>query len=149
MDMKFDSMIIKNQEESERKTNLAIKTINMFLEEGQRISVTTLVKRTGLSRGFFYKNDKVRTALDDAVRRQGACYNPRQVIMDRATEEKMINLKLELTKTKGKLERALEENCKLDEENQLLQQEHERMKTDIKKLKDKLAQKEMELLTSI
>ncbi|MDD3417745.1 MAG: DUF6262 family protein [Lachnospiraceae bacterium] len=140
--MKYDSMIVKNQKESERKVNVAIRSMEKLLEERQRITVLELVKRTGLSRGFFYKNDTVRKALEDAMRRQGQNYNPKQVIMDRAMEDKIIGLKLELTKAKGRIE-------KLQEENQHLQASNDRLLEKNGELQEKLEQKEISLLNKI
>lgn len=51
-----------------------------------RITVPKLMKMTGLSRGFFYKNPTVRKEMDDAVQNQAGLIDPRRAIIDRAME---------------------------------------------------------------
>lgn len=53
--MKYDKMVAITQAESQRKMNIAKNTISDMLKNMERITVAELVKRTGLSRGFFYK----------------------------------------------------------------------------------------------
>ena len=59
MDMKYDKMIAVNKAESEQKIKKAIRAIDDMGARGLPISVTELVRWTGLSRGFFYKNEQV------------------------------------------------------------------------------------------
>ncbi len=59
MIMKYDKMIEITQAESQRKMEVAKKAISGMLDNMERITVAELVKRTGLSRGFFYKNQMV------------------------------------------------------------------------------------------
>ena len=54
--MKYDKMIAVNKAESEQKIKKAIRAIDDMSARGMPISVTELVRWTGLSRGFFYKN---------------------------------------------------------------------------------------------
>lgn len=51
--MKYDKMVAITQAESQRKMNIAKNTISDMLKNMERITVAELVKRTGLSRGFF------------------------------------------------------------------------------------------------
>jgi len=53
--MKYDKMVAITQAESQRKMNIAKNTISDMLKNMERITVAELVKRTGLSRGFFIK----------------------------------------------------------------------------------------------
>ena len=69
MIMKYDKMIEITQAESRRKMEVAKKAISGMLDNMERITVAELVKRTGLSRGFFYKKQMVRLELDDGVQR--------------------------------------------------------------------------------
>ena len=62
--MKYDKMVAVNKAESEKKIELAIQAIDDMSSKIGYISVTELVKQTGLSRGFFYKNKIVRERLD-------------------------------------------------------------------------------------
>ena len=65
--MNYEKMIAVNRIESEQKIKLATMAIEQLIERGEYPSVTLLVKKTGLSRGFFYKNPEVRSRLDAAV----------------------------------------------------------------------------------
>ena len=57
---KYDKMIEENQRKSKEKIELALQAIQDMLANKERISVPKLMKKTGLSRGFFYKNPTVR-----------------------------------------------------------------------------------------
>ena len=52
---KYDTMIACNKKTSEEKINRAVTEIRQMLAEEEKVTVPKLVKRTGLSRGFFYK----------------------------------------------------------------------------------------------
>ena len=66
--MKYDKMIAVNKAESEQKIKKAIRAIDDMGARGLPISVTELVRWTGLSRGFFYKNVQVRQKLEEAIK---------------------------------------------------------------------------------
>ena len=61
---KYDTMIACNKKTSEEKINRAVTEIRQMLAEEEKVTVPKLVKRTGLSRGFFYKNETVRKEMD-------------------------------------------------------------------------------------
>ena len=67
---KYDTMIACNKKTSEEKINRAVTEIRQMLAEEEKVTVPKLVKRTGLSRGFFYKNETVRKEMDRALERQ-------------------------------------------------------------------------------
>ena len=81
MDMKYDKMIAVNKAESEQKIKKAIRAIDDMGARGLPISVTELVRWTGLSRGFFYKNMQVRQRLEEAVKL------PRRIDVQQPSEE--------------------------------------------------------------
>ena len=94
MIMKYDKMVAITQAESQRKMNIAKNTISDMLKNMERITVAELVKRTGLSRGFFYKNELIRREMDDAIHRQEAIFKNRHpVAMDRKLENSVIDVK--------------------------------------------------------
>ena len=64
--------------------------------------------------------------LDKAYREQGACYNPKQIIVDKVMEEKLNTLKIAVTKLK-------KENIKLTLQNEELLKEIERLKLQLEK----------------
>lgn len=112
---------------------VAKKAISGMLDNMERITVAELVKRTGLSRGFFYKNQMVRRELDDAIHRQEAIFkNQHPVIMDKELENTMVDLKLELL-------RATMQNEELVKSNEQLRQQ-------VEKLQKQLGRKEISLL---
>ena len=67
---KYEKMIERNRKESKEKVLRALAAINQLVMEQERVSVPKLVRITGLSRGFFYKNPKVRNELDHAMEKQ-------------------------------------------------------------------------------
>ena len=64
---KYDKMIEENQKKSKEKIELAQRTIQDMISNKERISVPKLMKKTGLSRGFFYKNPIVRDTMNEAI----------------------------------------------------------------------------------
>ena len=143
MTMKYDKMIEITQAESQRKMEIAKKAISGVIDSMERITVAELVKRTGLSRGFFYKNQMVRRELDDAIHRQEAIFkNQHPVIMDRQLENSMVDLKLELLKAQTK-------NEKLSEQNQELQKKNKQLQQEVEKLNKRLSRKEVSVLKKL
>ena len=133
MIMKYDKMIEITQAESQRKIKKKKKAISGMLDNMERITVAELVKRTGLSRGFFYKNQMVRRELDDAIHRQEAIFkNQHPVIMDKELENTMVDLKLELLRAKT--------------QNEELAKSNEQLRQQVEKLQKQLGRKEISLL---
>ena len=128
MTVKYDKMIEITQAESQRKMEIAKKAISGMIDSMERITVAELVKRTGLSRGFFYKNQMVRRELDDAIHRQEAIFkNQHPVIMDR----------------------QLENSMKLSEQNQELQKKNKQLQQEVEKLNKRLSRKEVSVLKKL
>lgn len=141
--MKYDKMIEITQAESQRKMEIAKKVIYGMLESMERITVAELVKRTGLSRGFFYKNPMVRSELNDAIRKQEIIFKNRNpVIMSKDLENQLIDLRLELLRAKTKNEELETQNAELFEHNKQLSKE-------IETLKKQLGRKEVSLLKKL
>ena len=46
------------------------QAIQEMIEEEDKVTVPKLIQKTGLSRGFFYKNPEVRKAVDHALQVQ-------------------------------------------------------------------------------
>lgn len=86
---KYDTMVTVNRQRSEEKIARARKAIRDLQMEQERITVPKLMKMTGLSRGFFYKNPIIRKEMDDAVQNQGGLIDPRRAIIDRAMEGRL------------------------------------------------------------
>lgn len=111
---KYDRMIEINKERSDDKVASAKRAIRKLMENGERISVPQLMKTTGLSRGFFYKNAIVRAELDRAMEQQAGTVDPRRSILDQAMDSRIELLQQQITELKR-------ENAKLLAENQRLQ----------------------------
>ena len=114
---KYDKMIEENQRKSKEKIELALQAIQDMLANKERISVPKLMKKTGLSRGFFYKNPTVRDTLHQAVEQQAGMIDPRREILNMAMEKQieLLNQKVaaltrenkELKRKNEKLQKAL------------------------------------------
>lgn len=111
---KYDRMIEINKERSDEKIAAAKRAIRKLLEDGERISVPQLMKMTGLSRGFFYKNAIVRADIDRAMEQQSGTIDPRRNILDQAMDRRIELLRQQIAELKY-------ENAKLQAENQRLQ----------------------------
>ena len=111
---KYDRMIEINKERSDEKIAAAKRAIRKLLEDGERISVPQLMKMTGLSRGFFYKNAIVRADIDRAMEQQSGTIDPRRNILDQVMDRRIELLRQQIAELKY-------ENAKLQAENQRLQ----------------------------
>lgn len=110
---KYDKMIEVNKERSDAKIESAKLAIRKLLEDGERISIPRLMKMTGLSRGFFYRNPTVRREIGMAIQKQAGTINPRRSILDKAMDSRIEFLQ-QLAKLK-------QENDTLKKGNQKLQ----------------------------
>ena len=92
--MKYDKIVAISQEKSKVKAEIAKQEIQNMLDRKEKVTMAALIRKTGFSKTLFYRNIEVRTALDKAYREQGACYNPKQIIVDKVMEEKLNTLKI-------------------------------------------------------
>lgn len=79
---KYDKMIALNKKSSEEKIDKAVKAIHKMLEDGEKVTIPKLMSRTGLSRGFFYKNQTVRREFERALEQQAGMVDPKRYIGD-------------------------------------------------------------------
>ena len=86
---KYDKMIEENQRKSKEKIGLAQQTIQDMLANKERITVPKLMKKTGLSSGFFYKNPTIRDIMNQAVEEQAGMIDPRREILNMAMEKQI------------------------------------------------------------
>ncbi len=89
---KYEKMVACNRQSSLEKIDLAKKTIFEMLEDGEKITIPKLIAKTGLSRGFFYKNSIVRSVLDKALEQQVGMTDPRKNILDMAMDNEIAAL---------------------------------------------------------
>ena len=125
---KYEKMIALNKQASAAKVELAKTTIWQMLDENQRITIPMLMERTGLSRGFFYKNPEVRRELDRALEQQVGMIDPRRGILDLA-----MNGEIELLR--GQLAEQRREN--------------EELKQEVQRLKKALGKRNLEMIRGL
>lgn len=110
---KYDTMVTVNRQRSEEKIAQARKAIRELQMEQERITVPKLMKMTGLSRGFFYKNPTVRKEMDDAVQNQAGLIDSRRAIIDRAMEGRIELLEQQVRELQRENEELKKRNAKL------------------------------------
>lgn len=113
---KYDRMVATNKATSTAKIAKAKAEISKMVSENIQVTVGELVKRTGLSRGFFYKNEEVSRALENARDLQDgkALTRPQKVILDKAMDKQLQVLQQQIEMLKS-------ENSSLSKKNQDLQ----------------------------
>jgi hypothetical protein len=109
--MKANKIIEMSQEKSRQKVKLAMDEIQRMRNEGERITVSGLCKRTGLSNSFFYRNPKIKEEVHKAVDIQNQSYkmNIDEVELLDEYKEKLLAMRIEIIKLKA-------ENQKLESE---------------------------------
>lgn len=125
---KYDEMVARNKKISAAKIELARKTILEMMDEGEKVTVPKLMAKTGLSRGFFYKNPTIRNLLNQTLEQQAGMADPRRGILDMVMDNEIVML---------------------HEQIRDLQSENEQLKAENKKLQKALEKKNMSLLRSL
>lgn len=110
---KYDKMLSVNRQRSEEKIATARKAIYELLEKQERISVPKLMKMTGLSRGFFYKNTEVRREMDLALERQAGVIDKRRGILDIAMDKQIETLQYQIAQLQAENEELKKKNLRL------------------------------------
>ena len=113
--MKYDNMVRRNRMVNEEKKERAIFAIKKLLLENEPVTVSTLAEKTGLSREFFYKNEKVREVLTKArSQQQGVVFQrPQKAIFDKAMAAQLESMKKQLEKEKDTVRSLQAENERL------------------------------------
>ena len=113
--MKYDNMVRRNRRVNEEKKERAIFAIKKLLLENEPVTVSTLAEKTGLSREFFYKNEKVREVLTKArSQQQGVVFQrPQKAIFDKAMAAQLESMKKQLEKEKDTIRSLQAENERL------------------------------------
>ena len=86
---KYDNMIERNRKVSEEKISRAKSAIREMIEDEEKVTIPKLMKKTGLSRGFFYKNATVRKEIDRALELQAGMVDSKRKILDLAMENRI------------------------------------------------------------
>lgn len=110
---KADKMVERNKKVSREKAESVCKEIERMLANKERISPQELVRRTGVSRGFLYKNPVVSERMRQARIRQmdGQFIPVQKTILDSAMERTLELQKEQLRKKNEEVE-ALQKECK-------------------------------------
>ncbi len=95
---KHEHMVFLNLNQSQAKIDKAIAAMHKMFNNDEQIVVCTLVKKTGLSRAFFYNNEAVHNEL---VRLQGLQEGKsfvalQNVVINKAIEKEIVLLKKKL-----------------------------------------------------
>jgi len=102
-------MIVLNKQASEEKIEKARREIVRMVDDGEKVSIQKLMQRTGLSRGFFYKNPAVRKEIDRALEQQAGMVDPRREVMDMAMNNELAMLHKQVEELKAENERLRQE----------------------------------------
>lgn len=141
--MKYDKMVEITKGLSQKKIDLAQKTISDMLRRGEKITVAKLVRKTGLSRGFFYKNATVRPQLDAALYKQQSMDRTQELCQpDEKEEAIVISLKREVLKER-------EANAELAKQNSRYAKENAALRQKVEKLEKQLGRKEVSFLKNL
>lgn len=125
---KYDKMVACNRKASNEKIELARKTILEMMDDGEKVTVPKLMAKTGLSKGFFYKNPTVRNLFNQALEQQAGMIDPRRSILDMVMDSEI---------------------TALHEQIRMLQRENEKLKAENEKLQKALDRKNLSLLRSL
>ncbi len=107
---KYDKMLEINHKQSVEKIQRAKLAIQEMVEEEEKVTVPKLIQKTGLSRGFFYKNQEVRKAVDRALQLQAGMVDKRRKILDMAMDSRILQLEQQVAKLKRENETLRKEN---------------------------------------
>ena len=114
--MNYDKMLARNRKANTEKALNAEQEIRRMVAHNEPVTVTELIKRTGLSKGFFYRNERVRRALENAREMQG--WEPRpypqKAILDKAMDRQIQVMQRQIKKLQ-------DENSSLTKANENLQ----------------------------
>ena len=112
----YEKMVEVNRIRSERMENTAIEAIRKKYEAQEQLRIATLVEETGLSRAFFYKNERVCTELRRLQKLQGKKDLPktRKVVLDKAIVLRIKELEAENRLLKMEIADLLDKNNKLE-----------------------------------
>lgn len=111
---KYDTMIALNKKASEEKIDKAKKAVWKMLDEGEKVTVPKLMAKTGLSRGFFYKNLIVRKEIDRAMQQQAGMVDPKRYIGDMVLKNRIELLEQQIRELQRENEGLMRENKKLE-----------------------------------
>lgn len=84
-----------------------------MVDQEEKVTIPKLVRKTGLSRGFFYKNNIIRGELDRAMECQVGMIDPKRSIINHAMDHHIQRLEKQIADQKRKMENLEKENARL------------------------------------
>lgn len=108
---KYEKMIALNKKRSEEMIASAKSEIYKLLDDGEKVTVPKLMQKTGLSRGFFYKNPIVRREIDRAMDQQAGMVDPKRHIGDLVMQNRIELLEQQIRELKRE-NKELETKCR-------------------------------------
>ena len=110
---RYEKMLECNRKASDEKVERARKAIFGLMDEGEKVTVPKLMEKTGLSRGFFYKNPLAPPTLDKVLEQQGGMSHPRKNILDMAMNNEILSLQKQIREMQQEMDDLRQENEKL------------------------------------
>lgn len=112
---KQDNMVQRNREESRAKVEKAIVVMTKLYQNGEQVTVAALMRKTGLSRAFFYNNKDVHAELRrfQGMQEGLSFVYPQKVVLDSVLEKSIVMLKKKLAEREKQIEKVQEENERL------------------------------------
>lgn len=117
----MSKLIEQNKENSKRKIAEAERVIELMVERQEKVTVATLVKVTGFSKSFFYRNPELRKKIVDVAKYQVTACNTREQIDMIILQEKNQDLKMTIKILNLQIERLERKNKELEKKLELLQ----------------------------
>jgi len=116
----YDRMVEVNQEISRLKEEKAIRTMRLLYDNEEKITVNELVDKTGLSRGFFYKNATVNSELERlrAMQSNVDFTARRRIVLDKVSKKRIAELEKENEELKKQIIILTERNSLLEKATQ-------------------------------
>lgn len=112
---KQDNMVQRNREESRAKAEKAIAVMTKLYQNGEQVTIAVLMRKTGLSRAFFYNNKEVHAELRrfQGMQEGQSFVYPQKVVLDSALENSIILLKKKLALREEEIRKIRAENERL------------------------------------
>lgn len=112
---KYAKMLEKNRKQNAEKVEVALQCMRDMNNNDEQVLVSELVKKTGLSRGFFYNNKIVRSELEKIQEGQKHknFTKKQKVIFDKALTKELELLKRKLREKDSVIDNLKRENEKL------------------------------------
>ena len=112
---KQDNMVQKNREESRAKVEKTIAVMTKLYQSGEQVTVAALMRKTGLSRAFFYNNKDVHSELRrfQGMQAGRSFVHPQKVVLDSVLEKSIVLLKKKLAAREEEIRKIQAENERL------------------------------------